>query len=81
MSTATIEIWLELTVGLVPWSHSMGTRAAERFLRDVRRFSPQTHTILQPFCGIGLRPLVEGRLRSCDGGIGIFGAAIKSLPG
>ena len=40
-------------LGAVPWSHSMGTRAAVRVMRDVRSFSPGTHTILQPFCGIG----------------------------
>ena len=40
-------------LGEVPWSHSMGTRAAVRMMRDVRSYSPATHTILQPFCGIG----------------------------
>lgn len=40
-------------LGAVPWSHSMGTRAAVRVMRDVRSYSPETHTILQPFCGIG----------------------------
>lgn len=39
--------------GAVPWPNSMGTRAAIRVMRDVRSFSPQTHTIIQPFCGIG----------------------------
>lgn len=39
--------------GKIPWSHSMGTRAAVRALRDIKAFAPATHTILQPFCGIG----------------------------
>jgi len=39
--------------GMLPWSHSMGTRAAIRAMRDIRAFAPATHTILQPFCGIG----------------------------
>ena len=40
-------------LGGMPWSHSMGTRAATRVMRDVRDLSPTTTTILQPFCGIG----------------------------
>jgi len=39
--------------GDIPWSHSMGTRGAVRVMRDIRAFSPQTHTVIQPFCGIG----------------------------
>lgn len=40
-------------LGGMPWSHSMGMRAAERVMRDVRALSPATTTLLQPFCGIG----------------------------
>ena len=41
------------SLGHMPWSHSMGTRAAEASVAFVRRFSPATHTIVAPFCGVG----------------------------
>lgn len=40
-------------LGTMPWSHSMGTRAAEVAVRAVRTHSPTTTRILVPFCGIG----------------------------
>lgn len=40
-------------LGTMPWSHSMGTRAAETALQAIRRMSPSTTRILVPFCGIG----------------------------
>lgn len=47
--------------GLVSWSHSMGTRAAVRAMRDIRAFSPATHTVVQPFCGIGTALVVANQ--------------------
>jgi hypothetical protein len=49
--------------GRVPWSHSMGTRAVVRALRDIRAFSPATHTLIQPFCGIGTALAVANQHR------------------
>ncbi len=40
-------------LGTMPWSHSMGTRAAELAVRTVRSLSPATTRIVVPFCGIG----------------------------
>lgn len=40
-------------LGAMPWSHSMGTRAAELAMRFVQARAPATRTILVPFCGIG----------------------------
>lgn len=40
-------------LGLLPWSHSIGTRPAEAAVRAVRRLSPGTTRIIVPFCGIG----------------------------
>jgi hypothetical protein len=40
-------------LGEMPWSHSMGTRAAELCIRAIRVASPSTHTVVVPFCGIG----------------------------
>lgn len=50
-SRATADVLPDL--GTMPWSHSMGTRAAETALRFVRLVSPETTTVLVPFCGIG----------------------------
>lgn len=47
--------------GMIPWSHSMGTRAAVRAMRDIRAFAPATHTIVQPFCGIGTALVIANR--------------------
>jgi predicted TIM-barrel enzyme len=46
---------------MIPWSHSMGTRPAVRAMRDIRAFSPATHTIVQPFCGIGTALVIANR--------------------
>lgn len=40
-------------LGVMPWSHSVGTRAAEAAVTAVRRLSPGTRQIVVPFCGIG----------------------------
>lgn len=40
-------------LGVLPWSHSIGTRAAEAAVTAVRRLSPATTRIVVPFCGIG----------------------------
>lgn len=40
-------------LGAMPWSHSIGTRAAEAAVTAVRRLSPATTRIVVPFCGIG----------------------------
>lgn len=48
---ATADVLPDL--GAMPWSHSMGTRAAAWALTFVRGFSPDTRTVLVPFCGIG----------------------------
>lgn len=40
-------------LGDMPWSHSMGTRAAELCVRAIKIASPSTHTVVVPFCGIG----------------------------
>lgn len=40
-------------LGVMPWSHSMGTRAAEAAVVAIRRLSPATTRIIVPFCGIG----------------------------
>lgn len=40
-------------LGIMPWSHSIGTRAAETAVTAVRRLSPATTRIVVPFCGIG----------------------------
>lgn len=40
-------------LGVMPWSHSIGTRAAEAAVSAVRRLSPATTRIVVPFCGIG----------------------------
>lgn len=39
--------------GLMPWSHSIGTRAAEAAVDAVRRLSPATTRVVVPCCGIG----------------------------
>jgi hypothetical protein len=48
---ATADVLPDL--GTMPWSHSMGTRAAESAMRFIRFASPETTTVLVPFCGIG----------------------------
>lgn len=50
-SHATADVLPDL--GTMPWSHSMGTRAAELAIRTIRDLSPETTRILVPFCGIG----------------------------
>lgn len=40
-------------LGVLPWSHSVGTRAAEAAVTAVRRLSPETTQIVVPFCGLG----------------------------
>ncbi|MFZ6178484.1 SAM-dependent methyltransferase [Nannocystis pusilla] len=40
-------------LGAMPWSHSIGTRAAEAAVTAVRRLSPATTRIVVPFCGLG----------------------------
>jgi hypothetical protein len=40
-------------LGNMPWSHSIGTRAAEAAVDAVRRLSPGTSRIVVPCCGIG----------------------------
>jgi hypothetical protein len=40
-------------LGTMPWSHSMGTRAAEVAVRAIRRLSPTTTRVVVPFCGLG----------------------------
>lgn len=40
-------------LGVMPWSHSIGTRAAETAVTAVRRLAPATTRIVVPFCGIG----------------------------
>lgn len=40
-------------VGDMPWSHSIGTRAAETAVDAIRRTSPGTNRIVVPCCGIG----------------------------
>lgn len=40
-------------LGEMPWSHSIGTRAAEAAVDAVRRLSPTTARIVVPCCGIG----------------------------
>ncbi|WAS96982.1 SAM-dependent methyltransferase [Nannocystis punicea] len=40
-------------LGAMPWSHSIGTRAAEAAVTAVRRLSPATTQIVVPFCGLG----------------------------
>jgi hypothetical protein len=40
-------------LGEMPWSHSIGTRAAETAVDAVRRLSPGTSRIVVPCCGIG----------------------------
>jgi hypothetical protein len=40
-------------LGELPWSHSIGTRAAETAVDAVRQLSPQTRRIVVPCCGIG----------------------------
>jgi hypothetical protein len=39
--------------GEIPWSHSIGTAAAEAAVDAVRRLSPETTRIVVPCCGIG----------------------------
>lgn len=48
---ATADVLPDL--GVMPWSHSMGTRAAEEAVRAVRRLAPATTRLIVPFCGIG----------------------------
>jgi hypothetical protein len=50
-SRATPDVLPDL--GDMPWSHSMGTRAADLAMRFIRTHAPSTHTVLVPFCGIG----------------------------
>lgn len=40
-------------LGEMPWSHSIGTRAAAAAVDAVRRLSPGTSRIVVPCCGIG----------------------------
>jgi hypothetical protein len=40
-------------LGEMPWSHSIGTRAAATAVDAVRRLSPGTSQIVVPCCGIG----------------------------
>ena len=40
-------------LGTMPWSHSMGTRAARTAVDTIRAMSPTTTRIVVPFCGIG----------------------------
>ncbi|MBT9558805.1 MAG: SAM-dependent methyltransferase [Myxococcales bacterium] len=40
-------------LGEMPWTHSMGSRAAFAAVDFIRRASPETTTILAPFCGLG----------------------------
>lgn len=40
-------------LGDMPWSHSIGTRAAETAVDAIRRMSPGTNRIVVPCCGIG----------------------------
>lgn len=40
-------------LGELPWSHSIGTRAAEAAVDAVRRLSPTTTRIVVPCCGLG----------------------------
>jgi len=40
-------------LGVMPWSHSLGSRAAFAAVDFIRRASPGTTTILAPFCGVG----------------------------
>lgn len=40
-------------LGELPWSHSIGTRAAEAAVDAVRQLSPKTRRIVVPCCGIG----------------------------
>ncbi len=40
-------------LGELPWSHSIGTRAAEAAVDAIRRLSPTTTSIVVPCCGIG----------------------------
>jgi hypothetical protein len=39
--------------GDMPWSHSIGTRAAEAAVDAVRQLSPGTRRVVVPCCGIG----------------------------
>lgn len=48
---ATPDVWPDL--GVMPWSHSMGTRAAEVAVGAIRSHSPETTRVVVPFCGIG----------------------------
>jgi hypothetical protein len=48
---ATADVLPDL--GDMPWSHSMGTRAAEAAVLAVRRLAPTTRRVIAPFCGIG----------------------------
>ena len=50
-SRATADVLPDL--GHMPWSHSMGTRAAEVAMHAIRAMSPSTRTVVVPFCGIG----------------------------
>lgn len=52
-------------LGVMPWSHSIGTRAAEAAVDAVRRLSPATTQILVPCCGIGTI-LAVARARGFD---------------
>lgn len=40
-------------LGTMPWSHSMGTRAARTAVAAIAAMSPVTTRIVVPFCGIG----------------------------
>lgn len=57
---ATADVLPDL--GVMPWSHSMGTRAAEEAVRAVRRLAPATTRLVVPFCGIGTALAVANRL-------------------
>lgn len=52
-------------LGELPWSHSIGTRAAEAAVDAVRRLSPSTRRIVVPCCGIGTL-LAVANLRGLD---------------
>jgi len=40
-------------LGVMPWSRSMGVRAAEAAVSAVRRLAPTTTRVIAPFCGLG----------------------------
>lgn len=56
---ATADVLPDL--GFMPWSHSMGTRAAELAMSTIRSLSPSTSRVIVPFCGIGTAVAVANR--------------------